>query len=309
MSTLSFRRCLTGALLLLAGGAHASLNTMATPTGNPAMAFVALDSIGTPTSVFVDLGYLLSDFDPIGVFPRTQDPTGIPGALLAPGTTVQWDFRNDAVTVNGVPRTGDYRWASELSKFESAAQREQTGWAVIGGSANYFPNYFFTSGNPTQAQINSQQAGDTTAMQLVESLYFSQLGKGTFPAYGVVNDVVGAHAQVGGGLASTGYAGNPGNFNTAGTWQTTLRWSAFSAVGGNSGLYTMNDEFDDVGVLPGTFTYDNGVLTWQTTPIPEPAALAMGLVGLCVLGAVGRRRPGHQPVCADIHPLSAGSPA
>lgn len=310
------RCCLMGTALLLAIPAHASLDRMNSSTGNPSMAFIALDPTGTPTSLFVDLGSLLSDFDPVGAFPLRQDdegnqvpPTGTPGPLLAPGTTVAWDFRANTLSVNGVAQAGTYLWADELAKFEAAAQNAETGWAVIGGSSGWFPNYFFTTGAPSATQLTNQISINSANMIGVDTLFANQYGKGTIPGVGITNDISGAHAQVGGGDAATGYVGNPTNFGTLGTWRATLQWSAFRPVGESSGVYVLNDEFDTEDLLPGTFNYSNGVLTWQTTPIPEPTAIAMALVGLGVLGATRRRRTAAAGGTHRTTPLAEGAQA
>lgn len=269
--------------------------------GNGSVVFVALDSIGTPTSIFVDLGYLFSAFDPIGATPIADTgsgqnlPTGIAGALLAPGTVAQWNFAANSLTVNGAAVSGDYRWGTDFTMFNNAAQTAETQWAVLGGVSNFYPGYYLTTGNPTPQQVSGQLQSSTSNMSLVLPLYSGQLNQGTFGT-SYTSAFAGANATVAESSLASGYVGFAGNGfigpGGSGNWGTTLNWNALLPTGATSALHVLTDDDVPQGValLSGTFTYANGVLTWETTPIPEPGAIAMALAGLAVL-VLRHRRP------------------
>jgi uncharacterized protein (TIGR03382 family) len=271
--------------------------------GNGSVVFVALDSIGTPTSIFVDLGYLFSAFDPIGAAPVTVDaggsanvPSGIAGALLAPGTVAQWNFAANSLTVNGAAVSGDFRWGTEFAIFNNAALATETQWAVLSGVSNFFPAYYLSTGNPATQQVSNQLAGSTSNMSLVLPLYSGQLNQGSFgsaytSAFAGANAVVAETSLASGyvGLVGNGFMGPGGN----GNWGGNLAWNALLPTGATSAVRVLDDladGADGVTLLPGTFSYANGVLTWETTPIPEPGAIAMALAGLAVL-VLRHRRP------------------
>jgi hypothetical protein len=87
-----------------------------------------------------------------------------------------------------------------------------------------------------------------------------------------------------------GWALGGGNLGVNGNWATNLRWSALVAQGTESQFYFLEaGEIQYKDNLGGTFSYDNGVLTWAV-PIPEPGTYAMLLAGLALVGGIARRR-------------------
>ncbi|MFN0184153.1 MAG: PEP-CTERM sorting domain-containing protein [Aquabacterium sp.] len=264
------------ALALAGSAAHAALERM--NTGNGAITFVALDANGTPASLMVDLGYLLSDADPL------NNPAG---ALLQAGQTFVWNFNNNSLTVNGIAQTGTYNWSAQYAAFQAAAQAGDTRYGVIAGATGGFPEFFLTSGNPTPSQLEQQTIALTANMGVVDTLFANNVSKGTFPLAGE-----GAAAVVGSTSAASGYLGAAGNFGTAGNWRTNLKWNALVTEGTTNDFYFMNGDSDDETRLGGQFSYAAGVLTWQTDApvVPEPSTYALALMGLGIVGFVARRR-------------------
>lgn len=255
--------------LLAGGGAWAAdpINMVA-GSGNSSLAFVAMDNNGTPASLFVDLGYLFSDF--------------APGAsVLNPGNTISWNFNTNAVTVNGAARPGTYNYSSQLTAFMQIAQAADVTYGVIAGSAVDYPDKFLTTGLPTAAELAAQGTGADN-MRLVSSYYNKQAGLGTFPLEGY-----GAVALNGSDSAA---ANQFGNFGPNGSWQTNLAWNATVAQGTANNLYFLEGDGYTITQLAGQFNYDNGVLSFQTSPVPEPSAFMMAMAGLAVLSYAGRRR-------------------
>jgi len=263
---------------LTATAAQAQLSKMDTSLAGSSLAFIALDTTGTPTSLFVNLGYLMTDFDP--------------GSVLAgSGQNVVWNFNNNTVLENGAAKSGTFNWSGQFGTFDAVAQAPETRFAVIGGLDDQGTGQAFhlSTGKPTALNIANQiNTGATANMVLVNDLYTNSANKGTLGAPGA-----GAFAQVGGGLVATGYVGNPGLFGASGNWRTNLSWNATALEGNSTDFYYLGSaDTYTVDKIDGAFSYNAGVLTWQTVaaPIPEPSVYALFASGLAVLGFVGRRR-------------------
>ncbi len=258
----------TAALLVAGSAMAADPVNMVSGTGNSSLAFVAMDNNGTPASLFVDLGYLFSDFAP-------------GAAVLNPGNSISWNFNTNSVTVNGSARAGTYNYSTQLNAFMQIAQAADVTYGVIAGSAVNYPDKFLTTGLPTAAEIAAQGTGADN-MRLVSGYYNKQAGLGTFtsPGYGAVA-LNGSDANA---------ANQFGNFGPGGNWQTNLAWNATVAQATANNLYFLEGDGYTVTKLAGQFNYDNGVLNFQSSPIPEPSAFMMALAGLAVLGYAGRRR-------------------
>lgn len=97
--------------LTAASGANAAMDTFA--SGNGSLAFIAIDSNGSPISMMMDLDYNVNSF--------------LPSGMSAPGTKVQWDFGAQTLKVNNVLVAGTERnWSSAFTTFGGTAQVADT---------------------------------------------------------------------------------------------------------------------------------------------------------------------------------------
>jgi hypothetical protein len=276
------------AACLVAGAmpAQAFTKFTSTTTGS-SVAFVALDVRGDPASILIDLGFLLQDFD-------TLDRVGQPGmgALVAPGTSVVWNFNTNAVLVNGVPQGGTFAYSDQFAQFAALAQQTETKFGIVAGMTGSAAN-FLTSGLPTDAQLTAQIGANTTSMGLVAALLNNNESKGTIPSPASGDLTVGA-SFVNVNTTSAGFVGASGNLGSQGNWQTKLAWNALSPAGLATDLYQMRANNGTETRVNGQFSYADGILTWQTPsdvpPVPEPAALVLALFGAGLLATWSRRR-------------------
>jgi hypothetical protein len=250
--------------------------------GNASLVFLGLDTSNV-SSLVVDLGYFYTD--------------AVGAAFNTPGTTIQWNFATNALSVNGVAQSGSYNWSAPYSAFSGAANAANTKWAVISGAGGNYPNYFVTTGNPTPAQVASQTTDLTGNMLNTNALY--GLSNGVTNASGRVSTQglagFGANSVVGQTQAAAGYVGNFGVFGPPGNEWTggNLKWSAYASAGAanSNGLWSLNNDVDGALRLSGAFAYSAGVLTYTTAPVPEAEAGLLAAAGLSVLWFARRRRP------------------
>jgi hypothetical protein len=306
------------AALLANGAAQAQLsNPGLTQNG---ILFTAVDNVGDPVSITIDLAFVLTDFDPRGevstVLPGGDGSFGPRGALLAEGTTAVWNFRDNTLTVNGTDVPGDYRWSSQFGIFAANAQASETRYAIVGMSTGNFPEFFLTSGNPTPTQLAQQGIGQTQNLGVSAGWY------GKISTRGAWAGVPGNGAQVGGPVKGSyamlnntsdlqGWPLGGGNLGSQGNWAGNLRWSALVAEGVASELRFLTAADAQTIDELGTFSYSNGVLTWQSTqPIPEPGAWLLAALGAGLLLHWKRRRNVQTPANAGAPALpSAHAPA
>jgi hypothetical protein len=282
------------AAALAAGGAHAAvLETMVSNNNNSSLVFLAVDSVGTRTSLLVDLNFNRTDFDPLVAT----------ASLVGAGQKVVWDFKLDTLTVNGVAQPGTFAWSGQFAMFDAAAQAADTKFGVIAGG-NGSTATFLTTGNPTPGNLAAQSGAATVGMTLANGTLNNNNGLGTL----VAGNTAGANALVeaidpntGAPVIGQGYIPSNSNMGTNLNWQGKLSWQAMVAEGTSSVFYRLRAnqgaEIQVGGPFAGTptygqFNYNDGVLTWATAalPVPEASSLTLLLAGLGAMGLVIRRR-------------------
>jgi hypothetical protein len=312
----------SAALALAALGAcalaHAQLGLPGSK--NSSLLFAAVDAEGTPTAVMIDLAYVLTDFDTRGdvggVLNGSYTP-GPRGALLAEGTTAVWNFRANTLTVNGAAVAGDHRWSTAFGEFAANAQAAETRFAIVGMSMGDYPEFFLTSGNPSAALLASQTPGMTNNMGTVGALFGKIQTRGEFNIPGQSNSadrpagpIKASYAMVNNTSDLAGWPLGGGNLGSQGNWATNLRWSALVAEGTATQMHLLeagdNQYIDNLG---GTFSYSDGVLTWQAAqPIPEPGAWLLAALGGGLLLQWKRRRNTATPANEGPSTLPSAHP-
>lgn len=277
------------AALLLSTGAYAKLKPMDSYDGS--LTFFAVNTSGSPTSMVVDLGMTLSSAYTIDAANFTG---GAPTPLFsAPGTTIQWNLGANTLTVNGASQAGTYNWSSVKSFFDGAIGTGPTTWGVMAGASQSYPNYYLTTGNPSDLQLTNQTADFTSSMYLSDLSYTANNIPATGASTRSTLSLTGAGAGATTGLttSASGYVLAGGNLGPFGNWQGNTKWTALTAEGAanTSPLWVLEDDLDGATRFAGTFNYDAGVLTY-TVAVPEPQTYALFGAGLLVLTMLRRRR-------------------
>jgi hypothetical protein len=285
-------RVIAAAVAFAASGAavaQSSLTRMG-PGNNGSMTFLGLDAV-SGVSILMDLSYNINDFLPTL-------------AINNPNTTIQWDFRNNTLKVNGATQSGTFRWDNPFSAFDDAATGSVQ-WAVISGDSQSGQRYL-TTGSPTQNQLDTLSLQLSSGMGIANNLYAANESLGTHNLTNFPDTTAGGSFVT--SSNNNAYVGGS-NFGTQGRWGNNLTWNAFSTEGQSNRFQFINVAprttgsqqptittygFPNINNVVATgpvsvFTYDDGVLTW-TTPVPEPSTYAMLLAGLAVVGFVARRR-------------------
>ncbi len=246
-------------------------------SGNSSLAFIALDSVGSPISMMMDLDFNLNSF--------------LPTAMSAPGTTIQWNFGANTLTVNGIASASTQtNWSGALGSFNALAQTADTKWGVIAGDS------------ATTRYLTTVVAG--TPITTVDNTTKSNLGSFSLVDL-MVNDQGNAQQLAGtnGSTASSGngYVGQTYGLGTSASrgWQNRIATSVVTLanVGSNADFYLYDTTSPGGGIAPakatpyaGIFNYNAGVLTYSVAAVPEPSEYALMLAGLGMLGFMARRR-------------------
>lgn len=263
--------------LAASAGANAAMDNFA--SGNGSLAFIAIDSTGSPISMMMDLDFNVDSF--------------LPAAMSVPGTVIKWNFNTNSLTVNGVASASTQtNWSGALASFNSAAQIADTKWGVIAGDSS-------TDGNGVDIARYLSTAKPLTPLTTVQGQTESNL-------YGfagvdlLFNENNLLQTTLNGSTATGGnaYVGNQFGISTAGKWKAKASFDAYASVGQESNFY-MLDERDGISatralVTPyaGTFTYNAGELIYAA--VPEPSEYALMLAGLGMIGFMARRRLNHR---------------
>lgn len=295
--------------LAVTGTANAAIQDFS--NGNGSLFLVAYDNAGgsfTQTASLFDLGFNLNDI--AGV--NGDGTTGAQGNLVQAGTNVVWNFNSNTVTVNGALQSiGTNAWSAALTKLVANSDAGQIKWTVGAGDNNGVgaENRYLITGQPTAAQLASQNASNSGNLTNTNSLFDANIvNKGTLSsadngAWTFAAAVDGANTP------ANGYVIDSTIFGT--NWRTrNLLGNAIVLSGANQNLWLADgDGFEKrVGQLPvgetaagflnnsTTLRFDAaaGTLTMSTpgtvAAIPEPSTYALAIVGLALAGVAARRR-------------------
>ncbi|MDO8294100.1 MAG: PEP-CTERM sorting domain-containing protein [Gallionella sp.] len=260
--------------LAASAGANAAMDNFT--SGNGSLAFIALDFTGSPISVMMDLDFNVDSF--------------LPTAMSAPGTTIQWNFGANTLTVNGVASgSTQTNWNNALTSFNAVAQTAETKWGVIAGDS-------LGDGTPGDTRYLSTAAPGTTLATMQNQT------KANLAGFSAVKDLYDGNnslqATENGSTATSGFAwvGDGGSFGNAGKWRNKSSWVTWADVGQTADFY-MADTNNGISstralITPyaGDFTYAAGVLTYAVAAVPEPSEYALMLAGLGMIGFMARRR-------------------
>lgn len=270
-------KLITAAVALAASvGANAAGMTNV-QSGNSSLAFIALDSVGSPISMMMDLDFDLNSF--------------LPTAMSAPGTTIQWNFAANTLTVNGVLSSSTQtNWSGTLNSFNAVAQTNETQWGVIAGDSAT-TRYLTTvvAGTPVTTVDNTTKS-NLTQFSLVDFMFNNQS-----PAQ-VLAGTNGSTAT-----SLDGYVGQTYGLGTLASrgWQNKIATGVdtLADVGSNADFYLYDTNSPGGGTAPakvtpyaGIFNYSAGVLTYSVAAVPEPSEYALMLAGLGMIGFMARRR-------------------
>lgn len=277
-------KLLAAAVMVVAGAAQAALRLP--NTGDGSLAFVAIDQIGSPISLTIDLGYVMSDFVPAT---STFD---------TPGTKIVWDFVSNTRTVNGVASVGNFAWSGALTTFLGTAQAADLQWGVIAAdqssSLGIAGRGWLSTGTPTQPNMVAMNAS-------------GPIGNAVGAAQTFINasNFAGTHALNADGAntatSGSGYLGAAmfGNFNNQQQWSylkpdnTSSRFQHVQGIVSDPTVTQIGaiSTLDSLSLSASTFNFDAGAGTLTfLTPVPEPETYAMLLAGLAAIATIVRRR-------------------
>jgi len=266
--------------LAASAGANAAMDNFA--SGNGSLAFIALDSAGSPISMMMDLDFNLNSFLSTAALTSTA------------GNKIQWNFNTNTLAINNVVQSAaQTNWSGAMSTFAASAQAAETKWAVIAGDSS-------TTGVPgdvrylttapltptiTLTTLQSQNKVNLQGFSAVDSLFNN-------------NNLLQATSNGSTATGGVAYVGASDQFGTAGKWENKFIGVAWANEGQATDfwMYDTNNGTSSSRALltsyAGDFTYAAGVLTYEVAaaPIPEPSEYALMLAGLGMLGFMARRR-------------------
>lgn len=272
---------LMAAAVALAASAGANAGMANFATGNSSLAFIALDSVGTPISMMMDLDFNLNSF--------------LPAAMSTPGTTIQWNFGANSLTVNGVASgSTQTNWSGALGSFNALAQTADTRWGVIAGDS-LTTRYLTTvvAGTPITTVDNTTK-GNLTQFNSVDNMVSNQSN---------AQNAAGTNGST--ASSGTGYVGQSFGLGTTLSrgWQNNIATGVvtLAGYGNNADFYLYDTTSPGGGTAPakvtpyaGIFNYNAGVLTYSVAAVPEPSEYALMLAGLGMIGFMARRRLNHR---------------
>ncbi|MBT9609311.1 MAG: PEP-CTERM sorting domain-containing protein [Aquabacterium sp.] len=295
--------------LAVTGTANAAIQDFT--NGNGSLFLVAYDNANgsfTQTASLFDLGFNLNDIAGVAGNGTTGAQGGLVDVAAGPKTVV-WNFNSNTVTVNGtVQSIGTNAWSANFAKLVANSDAGQIKWTVGAGDSSGFGdgNRYLITGQPTAAQLTSQNASNTNGLSVTNSLFGATVvNKGTLST--ADNGAWTFAAAVDGAATATnGYVIDSAIFGT--NWRTrNLLGNAIVLDGASQNLWLADASGAEkrVGQLPvgqtaagflnnsTTLVFNSaaGTLTMSTAAaIPEPSTYAMALVGLALAGVVARRR-------------------
>lgn len=270
--------------LASSAGANAAMDNFA--TGSSSLAFIALDSVGSPISMMMDLDFNVDDF--------------LPSNKSAAGTKIEWNFNNNTLMVNGVASTSTQtNWSSTLTDFYAVAQSTETKWGVIAGdslstSGSTTPIRYLSTSEQPLSTLQNQSKANLASFSVVDGLYNA-------------NNLLQAASGLNGSTATAGaaYVGATNSFNVNGNWQNkTTGWDAYALEGNSQAFFDLEgvNGISSTKALvmqygagnptgAATFHYNAGVLTYSVpAPVPLPQTAGLMTAALGLLGVMARRR-------------------
>ncbi|MBK1678957.1 PEP-CTERM sorting domain-containing protein [Rhodocyclus tenuis] len=261
------------AAMVVAGGANATMDNFM--SGNSSLAFIALDSVGTPISLMADLDFNVNSFNPTA------------------GTTIVWNFNTNSLTVNGVASASTQtNWSGAYSSFASLAQSADTKWAVIAGDS-------LSSNVSGDQRYLTTAAPGTTLATLRGQTKINLQGWAAVDLLVNANNALQTDSNASTATSGQAYVGT-NTSNGQFKWNNKFVGNAFASEGATASFYQLDTNNGTatnralVTPFAGTFSYASGVLTYAVAAVPEPETYAMLLAGLGMLGFMARRRLGSR---------------
>lgn len=274
------------AAMLAAGSAHAKVGDSNDYAPNGGDLFASVWSVSQNASYTVDLGLTMDQF--------------LAGNVNADGVKLVWDFRNNSFTdmsavASGISLTQTLNYggiynlfatpgvagAADL-KFDVKAMDGTPTFAPGAGTNRYLSTSFANSISATNGQVfnmdNWDVAINASNIDTTDSTHGSDLnvaGANMFNSGDSVNVNVPVHGDQWKGAVS---------FNSTGSVNDTLNFYFLTNSNSTAAQQAIVTKF------AGQFSFNDGVLTYATAPVPEAETYAMMLAGLGLVGWMARRR-------------------